>query len=564
MEYIIGGLLLILILYITGYFFKKKYYKEIDRLEAWKIEVMNRPVLDEMSKVKKLNMTGQTEELFEKWRKEWDDIVTTFLPDVEEHLFDAEECIDKYRFNKAKMIQKAIEEQLTDTDEKINDLIAEIQDLVGSEEKSRIEIEELKEIYRENKKTLLAHRHHYGNAEKSLESKLDEIIVSFQLFDELTENGNYLHARETMMSIKENLEDVSKRLEIIPNLLVECQSKIPSQIHELKEGFREMEQQGYLLGHIQLDKEISRIEMELDTYKQFLGNAEYEDVEEGIEDIKASIDLLYDLLEEEVNSKQYILEHQMSTRQLLDSAEQANYALKSEVETVKQSYHLSENSLEELGQLEKQLEQLLKRFELIEHKINQDETAYSLLKADLMELKQELEVASTEFNTFSEKLQMLRKDELAAREQLQELTKKISEAIKLVSKSNIPGVPQDLLTHMDDSKESIQDVKKKLEEKPLDIPSVQRVLEVAAENVEKTYEVTNELVETVMLVEKIIQYGNRYRSRYPSVDKGLKQAELSFRGFDYQAALEQAAATVEEVEPGAIKKIETLLEEQVL
>ena len=41
----------------------------MDRLEVWKIDLMNRPVLDEMSKVKQLNMTGQTEELFERMAK---------------------------------------------------------------------------------------------------------------------------------------------------------------------------------------------------------------------------------------------------------------------------------------------------------------------------------------------------------------------------------------------------------------------------------------------------------------------------------------------------------------
>ena len=46
---------------------KRKYYSEVDRYESWKIDIMNRPVLDEMSKVKQLNMTGQTEELFERW-----------------------------------------------------------------------------------------------------------------------------------------------------------------------------------------------------------------------------------------------------------------------------------------------------------------------------------------------------------------------------------------------------------------------------------------------------------------------------------------------------------------
>jgi len=119
MEYIIGGLVLLLALYVIGYTMKKKLYKEIDRLENWKIDITNRPVLDEMSKVKQLNMTGETEELFENWRNDWDDIVTSQLPEVEEYLFDAEEYIDRYRFNKAKQVQRAIDSHLKETEDKI-------------------------------------------------------------------------------------------------------------------------------------------------------------------------------------------------------------------------------------------------------------------------------------------------------------------------------------------------------------------------------------------------------------------------------------------------------------
>jgi septation ring formation regulator len=562
MEYIIAGLVLILILYITGYTLKKRYYKEIDRLESWKIDIMNRPVLEEMSKVKKLNMTGQTEELFEKWRREWDEIVTSGLPDVEEYLFDAEDYIDKYRFKKAKQIQTAIEKDLKETEDNIQALIDEIKELVGSEEKSRTDIEELKEIYRISKKTLLAHNLNYGIAEKNLEQQLDEIIVRFQEFEELTSKGNYLNAREIVLFIKEKLTVISQKLEIIPNLLVECQSKIPAQLDELKDGFREMSKQGYVLDHVQLDHEAAKIEGELAAFRAYLEKTEIEEVETGLEDIKERIDLLYDLLEEEVVAKQYIKENDKQTKELLEIAKQANDSLVSEVEEIRQSYHLSESKLEEQSQLEKLLNQLQKRYELLEHKIQADETAYSLLRDELSQVKTELETINQEFVAFTENLHMLRKDEIDARDKVKELTRKMAESIKLVSKNNIPGLPEDYVMLIDDAKESINDVKIKLEEKPLDIPTVQRVLELAVLNVEKTYETTNEMIETVMLAEKVIQYGNRYRSRYPEVNNGLREAERSFRGYDYQEALEQAAASIESIEPGALKRIEALLEEQ--
>ena len=135
MKYIIGLLVLLLVMVGIGYFIKKRYYKEMDRLESWKIDLKNRPVLDEMSKVKQLNMNGQTEELFENWRNQWDDIVTVKLPGLEDSLFDAEEFIDHYRFRKAKNTQQGIEKQLLEIESEISKILDELSELIAERRK---------------------------------------------------------------------------------------------------------------------------------------------------------------------------------------------------------------------------------------------------------------------------------------------------------------------------------------------------------------------------------------------------------------------------------------------
>ncbi len=89
---------------------------------------------------------------------------------------------------------------------------------------------------------------------------------------------------------------------------------------------------------------------------------------------------------------------------------------------------------------------------------------------------------------------------------------------------------------------------------------VQETLLAAEDTVDHFYKKTDELIEDVVLSERIIQYGNRYRSRYSSVRDGLRNAEEAFRQYEYRRALEEAATTLEKVEPGALKKIEKMLE----
>ena len=564
MEYILGIIVLVLVFIIWGYFFKKKYFKEIDRLENWKIDMMNRPVLDELSKVKQLKMNGETEEMFEHWRSEWDAIITVHMPDVEEYLFDAEEYVDKYRFKKSKDVQHKISERLNEMEDSIKTILHELNELVGSEEKNRIEVVEMKEIYRQFKKSLLAHRHNYGKSANNLEAILDEMVDVLKKYDEETENGNYLNARELVLSVKAKLDDLALKMEKLPGLILESGSSMALQITELKEGYQGMVDQGYKLNHIQFDIEVSRIETEIQTFKEQLENAEVEVVEQGMNEVRDSLNVLYDLLEKEVISKQYVLKNNEKLKDMIASAEEENEKLHEETIMVQQTYHLTDSELEAQRKIEKQVQQISKRYELLNLKIQDNDTASSLISEEMQAVDAQLKALLEEQNVFSEKLQTLRKDELEAQDSLADLKRKMFETSRMISKSNIPGLPSEFKGIIEEAKVSIADVQKKLEEKPLNISSVYLFLEKAVSNTNKVFETAKELIEQMYLAEKVIQYGNRYRSSNTYIADSLKEAEELFHQYKYLEALETAASAIEKVDPGSMKNLEANTEEVFL
>ncbi|CAH2716966.1 Septation ring formation regulator EzrA [Neobacillus rhizosphaerae] len=560
MKYFIGFFILLLALFVIGYFIKKKYFKEMDRLEAWKIDLMNRPVLDEMSKVKQLNMTGQTEELFERWRNQWDEVVTVQLPDLEEMLFDAEEYIDRYRFKKAKGVQQAIQSKLQETEDQIKKILEELHELVGSEEKNRVEIEELKDLYRESKKILLAHRHSFGNSEKHLEVQLNDVAQKFQDFDEKTELGNYLEAREVVLVIHSQLGMIKNHMDLVPQLLIECQSLLPNQLSECLDGHSEMTKQEYYLDHINVKKEIIRLEEKLAENLVLIETTEIDKAEEGIKEVKDRMDILFDLMEKEVHAKHFVLRNEKEAIELLTSVQEENKKLSNEIIHVQQSYQLSESDFETQRNLEKELAIVYKHYEILVEKLKLNETAQTVLSEELSGIKEQLDIIHEGQQDFAQKLQALRKDELEAREKIKELTKRVGDMVRLVSKSNVPGLPADYQYLCEDTNESIQNVRYQLEEKPLNVSALNQYLEIAELTVEKLVNSTIEMIENVSLAEKAIQYGNRYRSQYQSVSKGLSEAEMAFRQYDYQEALEQVAASLEAIDPDALKKIKASVE----
>ncbi|EHL72774.1 septation ring formation regulator EzrA [Bacillus smithii] len=559
MEFVIGTFLLIIIMVTIGFLMKRKKYQVVDQLDKRKIEIMNRPVADELKKVKKLNMTGQTEELFERWRQTWDEIITTELPAIDEKLIDAESCIDKYRFRKAQEIMRQIEESLDSAEEKIDNLLQELNELVGSEEKNRRDMEEIKEKYRSARKRLLAHRHTYGKTAPILEIKLDSLSSQFDQFEELTAEGNYLEARELVLNLKEEMADLLHKMERIPVLIPECTSLLPSQLDELEEGYKEMEKQGYILNHLQLDKEIARIRKELDLYKDLIAKTEVQEVEDSLNETRENIDLLYELLEKEVKAKHDIIQNNNQTFELLQKLKKNNRKLKEETQLVQESYHLVDEQIDVPKKLDKELSLLEKRYEIVSSKIFAKQSAYSLLNDDLMEIRKSIESLQEEQERFAEFLGNLRKDELAARDKLEELRRMIHESHRKVAKSNVPGLPDSYKSLMEDASERINEVIQCLQMKPLNMNQVQDKLELAVEAVEVLNQKTDELIEQVFLAEKVIQYGNRYRSQYPNVREKLIEAEKAFRNYEFSEALEQAAAAVEKVDPQFLKKLSDLL-----
>src|SRR5690625_2680717 len=175
MEYVIGIILAIIVIIIVGLLLRKRLYDSVDYYESWKLDIMNRNVAQELTKVKELNLEGDTKENFEQWKSEWDSILTEDLADIEELLYDTEHASDRYNFPSAKKNMKKIEEILVNIEKKIETILTELNELLEIEEENRKEVEELEPQLFELRKKIAQNRYQYARAEARFEVELDEL-----------------------------------------------------------------------------------------------------------------------------------------------------------------------------------------------------------------------------------------------------------------------------------------------------------------------------------------------------------------------------------------------------
>ncbi|MER2090765.1 MAG: septation ring formation regulator EzrA [Sporosarcina sp.] len=563
MKIFIIAIVALIILTTIAFLFRRKHIQEIGRLEQEKLQIQHKPILEEMTKVKQLNMTGETEEKFERWRNEWSELMDVHMPKIDTLLFDVEDMVDRFRFKKATELEKEIQEKIRFCDKKMNDILHELNELVGSEEKNRIEIEKLKEQHRAARKAVLAHQHSFGMTANPLEKELEAFNPKFEEYDELTANGNYLLAREIVISLSAKGDWVFSLIHEIPSLLSELQNKIPASLRELRNGTREMEEQSYYLQHLELTKRFRAIELDLEEMLASMAELQIESVQRRTAEINDQIDSFYDALENEVNAKHYVDEYYNEIADKLYGITTLTKKTSDEAAFVQQSYRLDEKEAQ-IPQLSlKRLAAIEKQFEVLSSRVEGEASAYSSLQEELQYISEELEEIEVEQENLANRMKNLRIDENDVRTKLDELSRQLQNADRMLHKGNIPGIPDEMEARLEEADEQIYIVTQSLQEVPLNMHLVDSYLENAGKIVQDVSERVEEMLENVLLIEWIIQYGNRYRASNPEVHARLLDAEESFRQFRYSKALEEAATAVEEVEPGAMKRIEELVKEHV-
>ncbi|MEG0385168.1 MAG: septation ring formation regulator EzrA [Solibacillus sp.] len=563
-KYIIIVVVILLALLITGLVVRRKHNAEIGRLEKEKMQIQHYPIFEELAKVKALNMNGQTEELFENWRNRWLDVVDVQVTKLDEMLFDAEEYIDRFKFKKATHIEREIEQEITKCEQVRVEIITELDELIGSEEKNRIEMEQLKEYYRSARKTILAHQHSFGPALQQLEKKIEDFTPKFEEFDVLTKDGNYLQAREIVLQLNSEAQNIFSLLSEVPTLLTDIQAKIPTAIHELRNGQREMEEQNYYLRHLELTQYLDNLEKELDTLKTAIAELNLQTVAPRIQEINDEIDNFYDLLEKEVLARNYVDRHCSAMYSTISEVMRLTKEISDEAAYVQHSYRLQDREAEIPRAGLKHLEVLQKRYELLSIRVQEEQSAYSSLQEELREITEEIERIADEQESFSNNLKNLRIDENQARADLEGLKRLLQNTDRMINRANIPGIPSEMDARIEEAEEKIFVVMQSLQEVPLNIVQVNQNLLSAKQCIEEVNDRAQEMIENVMIIERLIQFGNRYRATNGQVHERLLEAEEAFTQFRYVKALEDAAKAVETIDPSAIKRIEELVQEELL
>ena len=556
MEFIIGAILAIIIIITVGLILRKKLYDGVDQYEARKLEIMNRNIAAELSKMKDLNMDGETKENFETWKEAWDTILTDDLAKVEELLYDTEKAADKYSFPTAKKHMKEMDAILLKIEEKVESLLKEIQALLKTEENNRELMETIEPQLQELRKFLSQNRYKFNKADIRFETAMDKVKEDIDTYYELIEHGNYIEATDKVVHAEEQIEQIKTEMDEFPALYKKAKQEIPEQLEELLKGINDMGEQGYSFNQTSLLLDVGQLQSQMEEAVQQLEDEGTESVKQLIQETEDRITNIYDDLETEALARNFIETKLPEYEEAVDKFDDIFDVAKEEVRVLTQAYHFNESDLEKFKSLDSELKQIHERLKKMQQKVSNNQEIHSVIREELESAILNLQKLEEEYHSFKKRIENLRKDELEARNELQILQEKLSKINRQLRHSNLPGIPNFVWRLMEEASEKNNQVLVTLEQKPINISEVQHALSEAKSGVGQLVENADNVLEQASLTEHVIQYANRYRSTDAELANGLKEAERLFHKAEYELALENAARALEAVEPGALKRIE--------
>lgn len=556
--YIIGAILITGIILATVLFIRSRIYHKVDDYEVWKVNIINRNIAAELSKVKSLNLEGETKEQFESWKQQWELILSRELATVEELLYDAENATERFRFTKAKAHLSKIDNVLTDVERKLDAILTQLNELLHTDTENRSQVDHLTPEIASLRKQLIQNRFQYEHADVRFEDDFNELDNQLLHYEEVVANGNYADAKEILAEITDKFVSLKAEFEAFPELYRLCKQALPSKLDDLLKGFLEMKESGYQVEHLHVEQEVKDFRARLMDCVISLETESNHDVEEIAENISERIQEMYDALEEEAVAKIYIASKLASYKLALENVQVHFLNTRTEVDSLKRTYHFEDDDLEKYLSLEKMINQLKISLDKLSKASSNGSKAHTALREELEEGFRKLEEIEEEHTLFRDSIQSLRKDEMEARKELDGVIDEINQTHRLLRSSNVPGIPNFIWSVLDEAEEENQRVLDVLSKHPLDIQAVQNAISAAKKAVLHATEQTNTMLEQAYLTEQVIQYSNRYRTTYPVLAGKLLESERLFRAAEYELALELAAKAVEEVEAGALKKIERM------
>ena len=554
-QVLIGILIIVVAILACVYFYQRRAVKQINDLMESEKKLADQKVDQQIKNVEELQLIGDAKKQFEtiknKYEKQVRPAITAFNKRAPQLLADS-------RTSKLLTINTQIRDLQADLAKltiTLQQIQKDLQHLRQQQHTHKQAVEQIKNKYRQFHRQLNEKSFEYGDSEKQLNSRLNELEAQFAQFTDLTNKGDIEAAQEILTNLQSENDKFEQDLKKIPQLYKPIATEFPEQLSELKSGYETLVKQNFHFTEKNIDKQIEQLQSKLDQTIDQLNNLQLDVVEQSNKDLSDQIDYLYGVMQKEIDAKNEAVHLIEVMKGFTKHAQRQNDELGVELDRLSLNYTLTNHEQETVRELGEQIKAIIKQYRDDAEAIANKTAVYS----QVLDRQKSNQKNLTEIEKSQEKLNdevaKLQTDEQRARQMLQKYSTQIRTIHRQVEQLNLPGLPKDYLDYFFGVSDEIKKLADELNEYKINMDEITKQLIIVESDLDTLNDKTDILRDSAELTERFQQYANRFSDNEKIAAAAKKSQEL-FKQFNYTASLEAIATVLEEIEPGSYKRIE--------
>ena len=552
--FLISLIIIALVIYLGVYLFKRHKAKQIEVYQAKVNEITENSLEKELAEISKLNLSGDSLTEFEQVDKDYREIVNRKLPEISELLNDLRELNQHYQFGRTNHELKDVDEKLSGTAAQFEKIKEELKNIRKVTEEHQKAVEELSEKYKDLRKTLLAKSFSFGPSSDKLEEQLGELEQQFNDYTKLMESGDYVKSAKPLSDLQDATAEMEEKVEKIPSIFKNLKSVFPDQLKELNSAVDQLLKEKYVF-HEDLKKKLADIQKMVDKNFENLKKVDLKNATKLDEKLTTEIDKVYDEIDQEYRARKVVEKNYNYYQDFVEHAERQEHELLIDLDRLSQNYELTHNEFEDAHDLQVQIQAIRKDFDNFTKQRSEGVIYSDELKRqkDNIDKLTKIEKKQKEIN---DGVSNLWKEEKEAQKAVQGFDLEIHRMRRDVEKLNLPGLSREYTDYFFKVSDEIENLDDALGQIQINMDEITKALINTQSDLDVLGDKTKEIIDCATLSEEFLQYANRYRTRYPEVEEAYKKASQLFnKEYNYVDALDTISNAVEEVEPGAYKRI---------
>lgn len=539
---------------------KKRIMNKLDKLNTDKNLIISSSLITELDKAENLANNKKLQNDIEDWKKRFNEIEKIDLPFITDGIVDAETFCENKQFDECENTIINVEKDLLHVKAKSVKLLNEIKDLTESENRNREAITKLKSIYREIIFKYNKNKKDYDGINDRIELQFENIDKLFSAFEVAIQNKSYEEFAKIVKALDDMISNINIVVEEAPTILLISKMILPKKMKDIENTANKLKRDGYNIEYLNLEYNIEETNKKIN---EILDRLKKLNLQDSVFDLKTLVDYyekIYTDFDNERRGKREYERGIINVNERLNKVSSIIRNLYAEIDNIKDTYDLTNEEIEVVDEINKELISVKDSFKLINDRTLSKVMPYS-------KLNNECEMVAVNLSKVEDKLEMtlknlgsLKEDEARARDQLFEIKNIINNSKYKIKDYNLPVIPDKFFVELKEAHDAVLEINKEIEKKPISIKTLNVRVDTAGDLALKLYQTANTTTKTAAMAEMAIVYGNRYRSSNIEVEKGLIASEKAFMKGNYKESLEIVLSALNIVEPGIQKKLLSKLE----